>query len=77
MTLVETANADEALATVAGTHVDIALIDFNMPDMDGLGLVARIHEGQPGMPVAVVSANVQDEMIRASRELMPGSYPSL
>ena len=40
-TLVETANADEALAAVSGGAVDIALIDFNMPGTDGLELVAR------------------------------------
>ena len=34
--LVETANADEALAAVSGGAVDIALIDFNMPGVDGL-----------------------------------------
>lgn len=71
-TLVECANADEALATVAGSGVDIALIDFNMPGTDGLELVARIRKTHPGMPVAVVSANVQDEIIGRARELDAG-----
>ena len=51
---------------------DIALIDFNMPDTDGLELVARIHKTHPGMPVALVSANVQDEIIGRARELNAG-----
>ena len=38
--LIETSNADEALATVSEGAVDIALIDFNMPGTDGLELVA-------------------------------------
>ena len=70
--LVETANADEALATVSGGVVDIALIDFNMPGIDGLELVARIRKSHPAMPVAVVSANVQDEIIGRARELDAG-----
>ena len=74
-TLVETASADEALAAVSAKKIDIALIDFNMPDTDGLELVARIHKTHPGMPVAVVSANVQDEIIARARELNAGFIP--
>jgi CheY-like chemotaxis protein len=71
-TLVETANADEALASVSSGVVDIALIDFNMPGTDGLELVARIRETHPIMPVAVVSANIQNEIIERARGLNAG-----
>ena len=37
-TLVETTNADEALAAVSGGAVDIALIDFNMPGSRWTGI---------------------------------------
>ncbi|GAC1340697.1 MAG: hypothetical protein NVSMB20_16910 [Bradyrhizobium sp.] len=74
-TLVETANADEALAMLSGGAVDIALIDFNMPGIDGLELVARIRKTHPAMPVAVVSANIQDEIIGRARELNAGFIP--
>jgi CheY-like chemotaxis protein len=73
--LVETANADEALAAVSGGTVDIALIDFNMPGTDGLELVARIRNKYPAMPVAVVSANIQNEIIGRARELNAGFIP--
>jgi CheY-like chemotaxis protein len=68
----ETTSAEEALAKVSGGVVDIALIDFNMPGVDGLELVARIRKSHPAMPVAVVSANVQDEIIGRTRELDAG-----
>ncbi len=68
----ETANADEALAAVSGGAVDIALIDFNMPGIDGLELVASIRKTHPSMPVAVVSANVQNEIIGRAREQNAG-----
>jgi CheY-like chemotaxis protein len=74
-TLVETANADDALAAVSEGSVDIALIDFNMPGTDGLELVARIRKTQPVMPLAVVSANVQNEVIGRARELNAGFIP--
>jgi CheY-like chemotaxis protein len=73
--LVETANADEALAAISSSAVDIALIDFNMPGIDGLELVARIRKTHPGMPVAVVSANVQNEIIGRARDLNAGFIP--
>jgi CheY-like chemotaxis protein len=74
-TLVETANADQALAALSGDAVDIALIDFNMPGTDGLELVTRIRKTHPGLPVALVSANVQDEIIGRARELNAGFIP--
>jgi CheY-like chemotaxis protein len=74
-TLIEAANADEALAVVSACKADIALIDFNMPNTDGLELVARIYKTHPGMPVALVSANVQDEIIGRARELNAGFIP--
>ena len=71
-TLVETGGADEALDAVSRGAVDIALIDFNMPGTDGLELVAKMRETHPEMPVAVVSANLQDEIVGRARELNAG-----
>jgi CheY-like chemotaxis protein len=67
--LVEAVNADEAVDAITAQAVDIALIDFNMPGIDGLELVAKIRQSRPTMPVAVVSANLQDEIIARTREL--------
>ena len=67
--LLEATGAADALATISSAAVDIALIDFNMPNFDGLALVAQIRESAPEMPIAVVSANLQDEIIARTREL--------
>jgi CheY-like chemotaxis protein len=67
--LVEAAGADDALDAISAKRVDIALVDFNMPGTDGLELIAKIRKIHPGMPVAVVSANLQDEIIARAREL--------
>jgi CheY-like chemotaxis protein len=67
--LVEAAGADDALEAISSKRVDIALVDFNMPGTDGLELIAKIRKLRPGMPVAVVSANLQDEIIARAREL--------
>jgi CheY-like chemotaxis protein len=67
--LIEAVNADDALGTIGQNPVDVALIDFNMPGIDGLNLVAAIREDHPKMPIALVSANLQDEIIARTREL--------
>ncbi|MCJ2132747.1 response regulator [Methylobacterium sp. J-026] len=65
----EAANADAAMAVVRGRQVDVALLDFNMPGRDGLELAAELRSLSPGMPIAVVSANIQDEIIARARSV--------
>lgn len=65
----EAGSAEKALQLIGETPVDIALIDFNMPEMDGLDLAARIRELRPEMPMAIVSANAQQSIIARAREL--------
>lgn len=68
-TITEATGGDEALAAIRKGGVQIALVDFNMPGMDGLALVARLRQADAGMPIALVSANLQDEIIARAREL--------
>jgi CheY-like chemotaxis protein len=59
----EAANADEAVKHLTDSQPDVVLLDFNMPGRDGLQLAAELHERNPGMPVAVISANIQVEIV--------------
>jgi CheY-like chemotaxis protein len=68
-TRVEASNADEAVALAKETTLDVALVDFNMPGRDGLQLAAELRQMKPTMPVAVVSANHQEEVLRRAREV--------
>jgi CheY-like chemotaxis protein len=65
----EAANADEALERVVRNHPDIVLLDINMPGRDGLALAAELHAMNPDMPLAVISANIQEEIIARAREI--------
>jgi CheY-like chemotaxis protein len=65
----EAGNADEAMAVLGERKVDVALLDFNMPGRDGLLLAADIRAVYPAMPVAVITANVQDEVIARARAI--------
>lgn len=68
-TRVEASNADEALALAHQTVFDMALVDFNMPGRDGLTLAAELLAGAPDMPVAVITANLQMEIVNRAREI--------
>lgn len=68
-TRIEATNADDALALVGESAVDLALVDFNMPGRDGLQLAAQLRQLNKGMPVAVISANQQTEIVNRARQL--------
>jgi CheY-like chemotaxis protein len=64
---VEASNAADALVILQERKIDLAMIDFNMPDKDGLELAAELRSLHPAMPIAVVTANIQDEIIARAR----------
>ena len=66
---VEAGNAQEALAILGERKIDLSMVDFNMPDKDGLELAAEIRSIYPTMPIAVITANIQDEVIARAREV--------
>jgi CheY-like chemotaxis protein len=68
-TRVEAANADEALALAESDSFDIAILDFNMPGRDGLQLATEMLALRPGIPLAVISANHQVEVVTRAREV--------
>jgi CheY-like chemotaxis protein len=59
----EAANAEDALAAIAAAPPDILVLDFNMPGRDGLDVAAEVNQRHPRLPVAVISANTQVEVI--------------
>jgi CheY-like chemotaxis protein len=65
----EAANAEEAMAAVATGDIDVALLDYNMPGRNGLDLAADIRAMHPAMPIAVITANVQDEVVTRARAI--------
>jgi CheY-like chemotaxis protein len=62
-TRVEAANATEAIELRSTQTIDLALLDFNMPGPDGLSLATELRSRYPDMPMAIISANHQDEIV--------------
>ena len=71
-TWVEAANSDEALRSIQDARPDIVLLDFNMPGQNGLDLAAEVLQANPHLPVAVVSANRQQEILNRTNAI--GAY---
>ena len=66
---VEAANADQALQLIGAEDIDVSLLDFNMPGRDGLALATEIRAVRPHMPIAIISANYQTEIVNQTREI--------
>lgn len=66
-TRVEASSAEEALSLAKSSHFDIAFLDFNMPERDGLHLAAGLKAAHPDMVLAVISANYQKEIVERAQ----------
>ena len=64
---VEASTADEALALFAKQKIDVALLDFNMPGKNGVELAGELRKLHPSMPIALITANIQNEVIESAK----------
>ena len=55
-TVVEAANGAEALALYKPGHFDLVITDFQMPEMKGNELAAKIKQAWPAQPVLMITA---------------------
>jgi CheY-like chemotaxis protein len=72
---IEAGNAADALRAVEQERPQIALVDFNMPNRDGLDLAADLRALTPNMPIGIVSANHQQEVVDRARALGASFLP--
>ena len=52
----EASNADEALASLARTPVDMVISDVNMPGLSGHELLGEVQRLYPGLPMMLITA---------------------
>jgi DNA-binding NarL/FixJ family response regulator len=65
----EAGNAEEAMKSTVNDAPDIALLDYNMPIQNGLDLAVELRKLKPSMPIAVISANHQQEVVHRAQTL--------
>ena len=64
---VEVSDPLEAVTVAETIQPQMAFIDFNMQGKDGLTLVAELRRLRPEMPIIMVSANGQDQVVAGAR----------
>jgi len=59
-TVLEAANAEEALQIIQNTPLSLILMDINMPDLDGYTLTGKIKQlpEMGNIPIVALTANV-------------------
>jgi YesN/AraC family two-component response regulator len=71
--MVETCQTGQmALEFLQNQHYDAIVSDIKLPDIDGLTLLAKIHELQPDIPILLITAHGEHEL--AIRALRGGAY---
>ena len=60
-------DAEQGMAMAAANpDLDLVLLDLALPGMSGFGLIGRLHERFPSLPVVVLSAYDEPQMIEAA-----------
>ncbi len=68
-TVVESENAEQALASARTTVPDHIILDHNMPGEVGLDVVERLRDAAPQASITLVTANIQSS-IRARAQAL-------
>ena len=67
--VIEASNGEEALTKVESIPINIAILDLNMPGMDGLVLASKLLERFPTAKIGLLTANIQDMVRQKARAL--------
>lgn len=67
----EAGDAESAVAVLAKTAVDLAIVDISLPGTSGIELVKQIRDSHPQLPVLVMS--MHDEALYSDRAFRAGA----
>ncbi|MCU0552942.1 MAG: response regulator [Leptolyngbya sp. Prado105] len=67
--VLEAANGQEALGLVHQHQPDCILVDLLMPDIDGFQLLQMLRDEGCAIPIAIVSADIQETSRQRGTEL--------
>jgi len=67
--VVDTDNFDRVFELANEIAFDLVLIDYNMPNENGLSLAERLKAAHPGLRMALLTANIQDALVQRARAM--------
>ncbi len=67
--VVDTDNFERFFELAAGTAFDLVLIDYNMPNENGLALAERLKATQPTLRMALLTANIQESIVQRAQAM--------
>ncbi|MDM8564872.1 response regulator [Candidatus Halobeggiatoa sp. HSG11] len=67
--IVEASTGEEALTKTKNIPVTIAILDLNMPGMDGLMLATELLQCFPDIKIGLLTANIQDMVRQKAKDL--------
>ena len=65
----EAGNGTDAVAAVNGADPDVVVVDYKMPEVDGLETARRIREARPEQVMILYTAFVDPELEQRAREV--------
>ncbi|MGA7908262.1 MAG: response regulator transcription factor [Candidatus Sulfotelmatobacter sp.] len=63
----EASTGAEAIDGVQEFRPDVILLDFQMPDLNGLDVARKIRRSSPGIPILMVTVHMSDQLATAAR----------
>lgn len=61
--VLEAADGLEALASLGQNKVDLMLVDWNMPNMDGISLIRKVRETDKTIPIIMVTTEAEKSRV--------------
>jgi DNA-binding NtrC family response regulator len=72
--VVQASSGNEALETVRSKECDIVILDYLMPEMDGVEALRKIREIDADIPVIMSTAHPDNRSISGTEELKVFAY---
>lgn len=72
--VVEAADGVEALAALAKGPVDLMIVDWNMPNMDGITLVKKVRETDKSTPIFMCTTEAEKTRVIAAIQAGANDY---
>ena len=72
--LIEALNGEEAVTAVKSKHPDIVILDYMMPDMDGIETLKEIRKINKSIPVIMFTAFPDKKSIEGTEKLGVSAY---